>query len=91
MSFSLFSNNELRVLSYELTISSIAILFVCILSFLPNSVASLLLSSLVNFEGIKMPFTFSGPKASTATHILNALSIPPEIPTTTPGNLFLAM
>ena len=57
---------------------------------LPSSDASVLLSMLVYFEGIKIPFTLEGPSASVATAALKALSIPPDIPNTTPGKLFFS-
>ena len=53
-----------------------------------DSAASSRLSWLVNLDGSRTPRTRSAPRASTATAAVNAESIPPDIPSTTPGKRF---
>ncbi len=54
-----------------------------------QALASSRLSEDVYFDGIITHQTRSGPSASTAIAAVSALSIPPDMPSTTPGNLFL--
>ncbi len=51
--------------------------------------ASSRLSVLVYFDGIITHQTLSGPSASAAIAAVIAESMPPDMPSTTPGNLFL--
>ena len=48
-----------------------------------------MLGALVNRDGSRTPRTRSGPSASTATAAVSAESMPPDMPSSTPGKPFL--
>ena len=54
----------------------------CAFKLYARFLASVLLCSLENLEGIEIRYTLSDPRASTARHATNAESIPPLKPIT---------